>query len=103
MAPTLLPPVIQTGILISGVYQIAFPTDNIPRIVRRIAITGPSGSSCNVYVDNTLVDATPRGDINSWESAVGIYLPAGSQLRLVWNVGTGAIPNATLICEGNTF
>lgn len=66
----------------------------------RITITGPVGSTLNVYVDNTFVDTTPRGDINSAEYINPIILQRGQQLRLVWSVGTGTpTPQATLYVE----
>lgn len=95
-----LPPVLAQATVISGVYEIDFPTENYARYIRRIAIVGPYPSSLNVYIDNTLIDTTPRGDQNSSEYFVGVYLAQGQQLRLVWSVGTGRIPEATLQCDG---
>lgn len=95
-----LPPVLAEATVINGVYEIDFPTENQQRFIRRIAIQGPYPSTCTVYIDNTFMDVTPRGDQNSAEYFVGVFLAAGSQLRLVWNVGTGKIPIATLQCDG---
>lgn len=65
-------------------------------VINRITITGPIGSTLNIYVDNTLIDATLRGDLNSNELLIPHVLHAGQVLRLVWSLGTGNPATATI-------
>ena len=72
------------------------PTGGDAVSVNRITITGPVGSTLNLYIDNTLIDATLRGDLNSNELLVPHILRAGQQLRLVWSLGVGNPATATI-------
>ena len=100
-----LPPVIQSAILINGVWEIDFPSDNQVRLIKRLVISeGPRPSTLYVFVDNTKYDTTTRGDENSAEYFVGLYVPAGSTISLIWDTGqtspAGTSPQAILFCEG---
>lgn len=65
-------------------------------VINRITITGPIGSTLNLYVDNTLIDATLRGDLNSNELLIPHILYSGQMLRLVWSLGNGNPSTATI-------
>ena len=79
-----------------GVYEIDFGGYNTARVVQWISLIGPASSTCNVYVDTVFIDTTARGDFNRADYYAGIPLAQGRQLRLVWNVGTGTVPVASL-------
>lgn len=80
----------------NGTWQIDFTPNYAAVIVTRIIIMGPVGSSLNVYIGTTLVDATLRGDINSNELLQPVSIAAGNTLSLVWSLGTGNPATATI-------
>lgn len=93
----------ETAKLINAVWEIDFPADNRGRQLEWITLQGPANSSCSVYLDTIFIDTTPRGDLNHAEYYKGIPIAGGRILRLVWNVGTGAPPVATIGCtDGDT-
>lgn len=77
-------------------YQIA-RTD--PVILVKIIITGPIGSTCNVYIDNTLIDVTLRGDLNSNELLQPHIIWQGQTFSLIWSSGNGSPATATLMLQ----
>lgn len=87
----------------TGFYTIEFaPSDFQIRartfVIKHISIRGPSGSSLELWIDNTFRDATPRGDLNSWDPAQPLPMKPGQSMFIYWNVGTGTRPQATLDC-----
>lgn len=64
--------------------------------IYHMAITGPAGSQCQVFVDRTFYDITPRGDINSWDPNQTLHMIGGQTLYFYWNLGTGASPQVTV-------
>lgn len=87
----------ETGAINSdGVWEVDFGGYNTARVVEWISLVGPVSSTCNVYLDTVFVDTTARGDFNRADYYSGIPLAQGRQLRLVWNVATGAAPVASL-------
>jgi hypothetical protein len=67
--------------------------------MRRLSIMGPEFSELLIYVGSYFVDNTVRGDLNAGDWPEGLPVPAGSEIKLVWSVGTGTpIPTAMLFC-----
>lgn len=60
-----------------------------------IALKGPSGSSLQLYIDNTFYDTTPRGDINSYDPQHPLILRGGNSLVFHWNTSTTPAPFVT--------
>jgi len=86
-----------------GNYEIQFSSSNRDRVLQWISLTGPSGSTVLVYLDTIFMDTTVRGDFNRADYMAGIPIAKGRILRLVWNVGTGGAPNASIGCtDGGT-
>jgi hypothetical protein len=88
--------------VLAGGYAVTFqPSDFQIRVrfqIRHISITGPAGSSLQIYVDTTFLDTTPRGDLNSWDPAQPLPVIPGQSLYFYWDASTGSIPNVTLDC-----
>lgn len=84
--------------LIATVWEIDFPTSNHAQQLQWIALQGPANSNVMVYLNTIFIDTTPRGDFNRADYPVGMPIAAGQQLRLVWNVGTGNAPKASIGC-----
>lgn len=86
----------------NGDWEIDFPTYNTNRQLQWIALSGPPGSSVSVFLNTIFIDTTPRGDLNRADYYSGIPIAHGQQLRLVWNVGTGSAPTASIgMTDGN--
>jgi hypothetical protein len=83
--------------VIAGFYEIDFDALKVDSVIQSIALTGPAGSTVSVYIENTFVDTTPRGDFNRADYYAGIPVPRGLRVRLVWSVGSGApVPSASI-------
>ena len=97
----LLPPVPLTAVKNStGLWEIDWQvTTTVAVVLTKITITGPIGSTLNVYIDTTLIDATLRGDLNSNELIQPHVLFQGQMLRLIWSLGTGSAATATLMMQ----
>lgn len=79
-----------------GLYEIDFGPYNTDRQLEWITLDGPIGSSVSVYTDTIRIDKTSRGDANHADYPSGIPIASGRQLRLVWSVGIGAVPTASI-------
>ena len=84
------------------------PYQRIKVKATRIIVQGPTVASVivnctlNIYLDNTFYDTTPNGGQNSNDLSNPIVIPAGQQLRLVWNYNSSAVqlaPQATVYLE----
>jgi hypothetical protein len=60
-----------------------------------IALKGPAGSAVQVFIDNVFFDATPNGDINSYDPQHPIVLRGGQSLVFDWNVSATPAPFVT--------
>lgn len=84
---------------VTGLYTIKFDLDNTRRLMRRLAIVGPEFSTLQIFVGAYFVDNTSRGDLNAADWPEGVPVPSGSEIKLVWSVGTGTpVPSAMLFC-----
>lgn len=68
--------------------------------IYHMALTGPAGSSIQVWIDRTFFDTTPHGDLNSWDPNEPMHLLGGNTLYLYWNSSnspvTGNAPQVTV-------
>lgn len=64
--------------------------------VYHIALTGPTGSQLQVWVDRTFYEITQHGDINSWDPNEPLHMNGGSTLYFYWNLGTSPAPLVTV-------
>jgi hypothetical protein len=80
----------------NGVWEIDFGNYRTDRVIQWISLVGPVSSTVNVYINTIFVDTTARGDFNRADYYKGIPLARGQQLRLVWNIGTGSAPQASI-------
>lgn len=70
--------------------------------IKHISLKGPASSAVQVYVDTTYFDATPRGDLNSWDPAQPLPLHPGQALYFYWNSATATpVPQVTVYCYAN--
>lgn len=60
---------------------------------------GPQSSNLVVYFDATLVDSTPYGVRNQQEYVRPKLLYRGATMRIIWSLGTGTVPSATVDYE----
>lgn len=82
--------------ILNGVWEIDFPQFRTDRVLQWISLQGPNTTTVKVYVDTIFMDITPRGDANRADYYVGIPIARGQVLRLLWNVGTGTAPTASI-------
>lgn len=64
--------------------------------IYHIAISGPTGSSVQVFVDRSFYDATPAGWLNSWDPNEPLLMDGGQTLFLYYNTATAPAPFATI-------
>lgn len=67
--------------------------------VYHIALSGPSASQFQVFIDATFYDYVPRGDINSWDPSQPMHCRPGETIFFYWNTGAGSAPTVTLFCR----
>ena len=62
-----------------------------------IVISGPAGSSFQIYIGDKFYDFVQNGDINSWDPSQPMKLAYGNTVYFYWSVGTGTpIPTVTM-------
>lgn len=64
--------------------------------IHHIAISGPPGSSFQVYIDTTFYDYVARGDVNSWDPSQTMPVQAGQTLYFYWNSAVTPAPKVTV-------
>lgn len=64
--------------------------------VYHIALTGPTGSAFQVFVDQTFYDVASNGDINSWDPNQTLHMSGGQTLYFYWNSSATPPPVVTL-------
>ena len=87
---------------VSGGYVIKFDPPTIGISIGNfecyhIVISGPAGSSFQIYIGDKFYDFVENGDINSWDPSQTMKLVYGNTVFFYWSVGTGTpIPTATM-------
>lgn len=71
----------------------------IPFEVYHIAISGPSGSAMQVYLDTEFYSYTSRGDINEWDPSQPMHVRPGQTIYFYWNSSITPIPVVSLFCR----
>lgn len=71
--------------------------------IYHIAISGPSGSAFQVFVDSTFYDYVARGDINSWDPSQPLHLRPGQTLYFYWNTNATPKPMVSVACREPTI
>lgn len=64
--------------------------------IYHIAISGPVGSSFQVWLDTQFYDYVARGDINSWDPSQPMAITPGQTLFFYWNTNVGPAPRVTV-------
>lgn len=64
--------------------------------VYHMSVRGPTGSSMDVYVNQTFYDTTVRGDINSWDANNALFLRGGESLIFYWNSSATPAPKVSI-------
>ena len=86
----------------AGLWEVDFGPYQAPRVLEWISLVGPASSTVNLYVDSIFLDTTARGDFNRADYPNGIPIAGGRQIRLVWSIGTGLTPVASIgMTDGN--
>jgi hypothetical protein len=89
--------------VVAGKYTITANPSRITRLCTGISLTGPAGSSVQLFLNSLPFDNTPRGDINTADYGTGKVIPKGGILKLVWSVGTGTpVPSCAIYTERMT-
>lgn len=87
----------------TGFWTCAFTPERVgvrvPYHVYHIAISGPVGSSFQVYVDTTFYDYVARGDINSWDPSQPMVVYPGQTVSFYWNTAAGSAPQVSMHCS----
>ena len=81
----------------NGKWQIDYQIPRVQVLVSKLIITGPPGSTVNVYRNYTAIDVSARGDLNSNEFLIPLEMNPGETLTLIWSLGTGNPATATII------
>jgi hypothetical protein len=64
--------------------------------VYHISLTGPAGSTLQMFIDRTFYDTTPRGDLNSYDPTNPLILRGGQELNFFWNSSATPVPSVTI-------
>lgn len=64
--------------------------------IYHLALKGPSTAALQVYVNQTFYEATPRGDLNSWDANHPLYMIGGQELIFYWNTNATPAPKVTI-------
>jgi hypothetical protein len=64
--------------------------------VYHIVISGPAGSSFQIYRGTKFWDYVDRGDRNSWDPSQPMPVHPGDSVYFYWNTGSGTAPSVTL-------
>lgn len=64
--------------------------------IYHMALTGPAGSSLQVWVDRLFYDATSSGDLNSWDPNKNLRMQGGQTLYFYWSLGSSPTPTVTV-------
>lgn len=64
--------------------------------VYHIAISGPAGSSFQLFIDNTFYDYVVRGDVNSWDPSQPMHVRPGQSLYFYWNTASTPAPTVSI-------
>lgn len=94
--PTQTIQAVLTSVAGQNVWVATMPADNTKRLLKRISLQGPAGSTVVFYIGSIFTDITFHGDINSNDYTNGIPIPAGQTMQAIWNTGaamTSTIPN----------
>lgn len=67
--------------------------------VYHVAISGPSGSRFQVFIDTTFYDYVARGDINSWDPSQPMHVRPGQTIHFYWNTSAGTAPRVSIFCR----
>lgn len=71
----------------------------IPFEVYHIAISGPTGSSFQLYIDSAFYSNVARGDINDWDPSQPMHMRPGQTIYFYWNTGSGTAPMVSIFCR----
>ena len=63
--------------------------------VYHLALTGPTGSRVQVWIDRNFYDITNHGDVNSWDPNEAMHLMAGNTVYFYWNTAAAPAPVVT--------
>lgn len=89
--------------LLAGGWTVTFaPADlgiSIPFEVYHAALSGPSASAFQVYLDTAFYSYAPRGDINEWDPTQPMHVNPGQTLYFYWNVSSGTAPRVSIFCR----
>lgn len=92
-----------TNPLGAGFWTVAFTPQvlsiQVPFEVYHAAISGPSGSNFQVFIESTFYDYVQRGDINSWDPAQPMVVTPGSTIYYYWNTSATPAPTVTISCR----
>lgn len=67
--------------------------------IHHIAISGPQGSSFQLYLDTTFFDYVARGDINSWDPSQMMPINPGQTMFFYWNSAANPAPKVTVFLQ----
>jgi hypothetical protein len=68
-----------------------------------IVISGPPGSSFQIYVGSNFYDYVTPGDINSWDPHQPMLLNQGDTVYFYWLTATGSAPVVTMYFRTRTL
>jgi hypothetical protein len=85
------------NLLSPGAFTVAFlPADLVVTVpeyeVYHVSLTGPAGSTFQVYVNAIFYDNVLHGDINSWNPPQPMILRPGDSVNFYWSTNTPPAP-----------
>lgn len=81
----------------AGGFTVAFlPSDLVVSVAEyelyHISLTGPAGSSFQIYVNQVFYDNVLHGDVNSWNPPQPMILRPGDSVNFYWSTATAPPP-----------
>lgn len=67
--------------------------------IYHIGVTGPTGSSFEVWIDTMFYDSVQQGYRNGWDPAQPMILRPGQTLYFHFNTSTGSAPVISVFCR----
>lgn len=64
--------------------------------IYHMTLSGPAGSSFQVFINHTFYSTSPRGDLNEWDPNQPLFMIGGQSLFFYWNSAATPAPKVTV-------
>jgi hypothetical protein len=86
-------PISYVATVVGGLLTVTVPAASFARYLKQVRITGPAGSSFNLYLGSVAqapFDTTTRGDSNFEDYGNTVMIPPGYSIIGQWSSGVGS-------------